>query len=219
MTSRGTDASRESVDATCTRDPAPEARRGERPADRPIAEPGAQHRRADPGAGRGGGFGWPLPATLTDRVLEAMLYAGHGSQQGARRKAEPDWAHIHHELRRPGVTLMLLWEEYRQREPDGYRYSRWCELYRAWEGRLSPTMRQAHPAGERMFVDYAGQTVDLVDPGTGEVRPAQIFVAVMGASNYTYAEATADAEAAGLDRRACPGARLHGRRASPTGAR
>ena len=86
---------------------------------------------------------------------------------------------------------MLLWEEYRQREPDGYGYSRWCELYRAWEGRLSPTMRQVHPAGERMFVDYAGQTVDLVDPGTGEVRPAQIFVAVMGASNYTYAEATA----------------------------
>ena len=137
------------------------------------------------------GLGWPLPATLTDRVLEAMLYAGNGRRQGERRKAEPDWAHIHHELRRPGVTLMLLWEEYRQREPDGYRYSRWCELYRAWEGRLSPTMRQAHPAGERLFVDYAGQTVDVVDPGTGEVRPAQIFVAVMGASNYTYAEATA----------------------------
>ena len=137
------------------------------------------------------GLRWPLPATLTDRVLEAMLYAGNGRRQGERRKAEPDWAHVHHELRRPGVTLMLLWEEYRQREPDGYGYSRWCELYRAWEGRLSPTMRQAHPAGERLFVDYAGQTVDVVDPGTGEVRPAQIFVAVMGASNYTYAEATA----------------------------
>ena len=67
------------------------------------------------------GLRWPLPATLSDRVLEAMLYAGHGSQQGARRKAEPDWAHVHHELRRPGVTLMLLWEEYRQREPDGYQ--------------------------------------------------------------------------------------------------
>ena len=83
------------------------------------------------------GLRWPLPATLTDRVLEAMLYAGHGRQQGARRKAEPDWAYVHHELRRPGVTLMLLWEESRQREPDGYRYSRWCELYRAWESRLS----------------------------------------------------------------------------------
>src|SRR6266480_3479507 len=136
------------------------------------------------------GLRWPLPATLTDRVLEAMLYAGHGSQQGARRKAEPDWAYVHHELRRPGVTLMLLWEEYRQREPGGYGYSRWCELYRGWEGRLSPTMRQAHPAGERMFVDYAGQTVDLIDGRTGEIRAAQIFVAVMGASNYIYAEAT-----------------------------
>jgi transposase len=136
------------------------------------------------------GLRWPLPATLTDRVLEAMLYAGHGSQQGVRRKTEPDWAHVHHELRRPGVTLMLLWEEYRQSEPSGYAYSRWCELYRAWEGRLSPTMRQAHPAGERMFVDYAGQTVDLIDGRTGEIRAAQIFVAAMGASNYTYAEAS-----------------------------
>src|ERR1700736_1839785 len=125
---------------------------------------------------------WPLPKTLSDRVLEAMLYAGHGSSQRARRKTEPDWAHVHHELRRPSVTLMLLWEEYRQAEPGGYGYSRWCELYRGWEGRLSPTMRQSHPAGERMFVDYAGQTVELVDGRTGEIRPAQIFVAVMGAS-------------------------------------
>lgn len=137
------------------------------------------------------GLSWPLPATLTDRVLEAMLYAGHGAQQGARRKAEADWSYIHHELRRPGVTLLLLWEEYRGRGPGGYGYSRWCELYRAWEGRLSPTMRQSHPAGERLFVDYAGQTVEVIDPATGEVRAAQIFVAAMGASNYTYAEATA----------------------------
>jgi transposase len=136
------------------------------------------------------GLRWPLPATLTDRVLEAMLYAGNGTAQGARRKVEADWAYIHHELRRPGVTLLLLWEEYRGREPGGYGYSRWCELYRAWEGRLSPTMRQSHPAGERMFVDYAGQTVDVIDPRSGEIRAAQIFVAAMGASNYTYAEAT-----------------------------
>lgn len=133
---------------------------------------------------------WPLPLTLTDRVLEAMLYAGAGVSQGWRRKAEPDWTHVHRELRRPGVTLMLLWEEYRTSEPGGYSYSRWCELYRAWEGRLSPTMRQSHPAGERMFVDYAGQTVELIDGRSGEIRKAQIFVAVMGASSYTYAEAS-----------------------------
>ncbi len=136
------------------------------------------------------GLSWPLAATLTDRVLEAMLYASNGARQGARRKAEPDWTYIHHELRRPGVTLLLLWEEYRGREPGGYGYSRWCELYRDWESRLSPTMRQSHPAGERLFVDYAGQRVDVIDGRTGEIRAAQIFVAAMGASNYTYAEAT-----------------------------
>jgi transposase len=134
------------------------------------------------------GLRWPLPATLTDRVLEAMLYAGHGPRQGEQGRAR--LGHVHHERRRPGVTLMLLWEEYRQRQPGGYGYSRWCELYRAWEGRLSPTMRQAHPAGERMFVDYAGQSVDLIDRRSGEIRPAQIFVAAMGASSYTHAEAT-----------------------------
>src|SRR3954453_21205970 len=113
------------------------------------------------------GLRWPAPATLSDRAVEAILCPGHGSRQSERRKAEPDWAHVHHELRRPGVTLMLLWEEYRQREPEGNGYSRWCELSRPWERRLSPTMRQAHPAGEPMFVDYAGQAIDVADPGTG----------------------------------------------------
>ena len=130
------------------------------------------------------GLVWPPPETLSKRVLEAMLYAGRSSKQGFRRKTEPDWTHVHRELRRTGVTLMLPWEA---AAPDGYGYSRWCELYRAWEGRLSPTMRQSHPAGERLFVDYAGQTVEIVD---GEVREAQVFVAAMGASSYTYAEAT-----------------------------
>jgi transposase len=135
------------------------------------------------------GLTWPLPERLTDGALEALLFAGAGAPPGQRRKAEPDWAAVHRELRRPGVTLMLLWEEYRAATPDGYQYSRWCELYRAWEGRLSPTMRQVHPAGERLFVDFAGQTVEVIDPATGEPRAAQVFVAVLGASNYTYAEA------------------------------
>ena len=135
-------------------------------------------------------LGWPLPVTLTDRVLEATLYASAGRPQGSLGKPESDWTYVHRELRRPGVTRMLLWEEYRQAEPDGYGYSRWCELYRAWEGRLSPTMRQVHPAGERMFVDYAGQTIEVIDGRSGEIRQAQIFVAVMGASSYTFAEAS-----------------------------
>jgi transposase len=93
-------------------------------------------------------------------------------------------------LRAGRERLLLLWEEYRASHVGGYGYSRWCELYRSWEGRLSPTMRQVHAAGERLFVDYAGQTVEEVDGSTGELRTAQVFVAVLGASNYTYAEAS-----------------------------
>jgi transposase len=137
------------------------------------------------------GLSWPLPPTLTEAALEAMLFAGAGIAPGTRRQAEPDWPAIHRERRRCGVTLMLLWQEYRTQQPKTYGYSRFCELYRDWESRLSPTMRQVHPAGERLFVDYAGQTVDVIDGATGEVRAAQIFVAVLGASSYTYAEATA----------------------------
>ncbi len=88
------------------------------------------------------------------------------------------------------MTLQLLWEEHRAAHPDGYGYSRFCELYRAWEGRLSPTMRQAHVAGEQLFVDYAGTTIEVVDGATGEVHACQLFVAALGASSYTYAEAT-----------------------------
>jgi len=88
------------------------------------------------------------------------------------------------------VTLSLLWEEYRAGHPEGYGYSRFCELYTRWEGKLSPVMRQRHPAGERLFVDYAGHTIEVIDPQTGEVRTAQLFVATLGASSYTFAEAT-----------------------------
>src|SRR3954451_801800 len=136
------------------------------------------------------GLSWPRPETVTDEVLEAALYAGRGLKPGSRRKPEPDWAQVHRELRRKGVTLMLLWEEYRAADPDGYQYSRWCELYRDWECRLSPTMRQVHPDGERLFVDYAGHTVAIIDPATGTVKAAQIFVAVLGASSYIFARAS-----------------------------
>ena len=135
------------------------------------------------------GLVWPLPEALTDAALEAMLFQPVG---GATRRvhAQPDWPTIHRELRRKDVTLALLWEEYRAAHPDGYGYSRFCELYRRWEGRLAPTMRQHHVAGERMFVDYAGATLPVIDAATGTVRQAQLFVAVLGASNYTFAEAT-----------------------------
>jgi transposase len=137
------------------------------------------------------GLNWPLPAEMTDSVLEAALFAAVGTKQGHRRYVEPDWAEIHRELRRKHVTLAMLWDEYIERHPDGYRYSRFCELYRGWASRLSVTMRQAHAGGDKLFVDYAGDTVPvIVDRLTGQVRPAQIFVAVLGASNFTYAEAS-----------------------------
>ena len=103
----------------------------------------------------------------------------------------PEWSEIYLELKRPGVTLQLLWDEYKAQHPeDGYQYSRFCQLYRQWRGRLDLSMRQVHKAGEKLFVDYCGQTVPVTDPSSGESYPAQIFVAVLGASNYTYAEAT-----------------------------
>src|SRR5947199_2672186 len=137
------------------------------------------------------GLGWPLPAEMTDTALEEQLFTAVGKKQGHRRQAEPDWAAVHRELKRKHVTLSIVWEEYIAGEPEGYRYSRFCELYRGWEGRLSVTMRQSHAAGEKLFVDYAGDGVPVVvDRLTGELRNAQIFVAVLGASSFTHAQAT-----------------------------
>jgi transposase len=137
------------------------------------------------------GLTWPLPDDIADSDLEAKLYKPAGTKQGHRRQDEPDWAAVHRELKRKHVTLSILWDEYIEQHPDGYRYSRYCELYRAWEGKLSVTMRQAHAGGEKLFVDYAGDTASVViDRLSGEIREAWIFVAVLGASNFTYAEAT-----------------------------
>jgi transposase len=136
------------------------------------------------------GLSWPLGDEVTDTVLEARMYRNAGKKQGHRQYAEPDWAWVHRELKRKHVTLSILWDEYIAQHPDGYRYSRFCDLYRSWEGKLSVTMRQSHAGGEKLFVDYAGDRVEVFDRLTGEARPAWIFVAVMGASSFTYAEAT-----------------------------
>jgi transposase len=136
------------------------------------------------------GLSWPLPEGLSDAELEVLLYRNAGKKQGHRRWPEPDWAAIHRELKR-NVTLTILWEEYIAAYPDGYRYSRFCELYRNFADRVPVTMRQSHAGGEKLFVDYAGDTVPVtVDRLTGATRPAQIFVAVLGASSFSYAEAT-----------------------------
>lgn len=135
------------------------------------------------------GLSWPLPADLSEEELEALLFPPRVSPTNAPRPL-PDWQAVHAELRRKGVTLFLLWEEYKGVHPDGYGYSRFCELYRQWAGKLPVWMRQEHKAGEKLFVDYAGMTMVVTDRETGKGREAQIFVATLGASNYTYAEAT-----------------------------
>jgi len=135
------------------------------------------------------GLTWPLDAGLTDTVLEQRLFTNCGTKQGHRRHEEPDWAAFHREMKRKHVTLSILWDEYIQQHPGGYRYSRFCDLYREWEAHLPVTMRQTHAAGERLFVDYAGDGVPVViDRLTGEIRKAQIFVAVLGASSFTFAQ-------------------------------
>ena len=135
------------------------------------------------------GLEWEQVETLDDDALERHLFPSTGVTT-ERRQALPDWSEVHQKLTRKGVTLSLLWQEYRERQPSGYGYSRWCERYRAWKQRLDVSLRQDYVGGEKLFVDYAGETMAVVDPTSGETRPAQIVVAVLGASNYTYAEAT-----------------------------
>ncbi len=134
------------------------------------------------------GLSWPLPPDLDDQALESLLYPPPPAPEGGR--PQPDWDYIHKELRRKGVTRFLLWQEYRASTSGGLQYSRFCERYQQWRGRQDPVMRQIHKAGEKLFIDYAGQKVPVTDRTTGEVRFAEVFVAVLGASSYLYCEAT-----------------------------
>lgn len=134
------------------------------------------------------GLSWPLPDDLDDTALENLLYPPVIVLDSPRPL--PVWADIHRELARKSVTLMLLWDEYKAQYPDGFQYSHFADLYRAYAKKLDISMRQIHHAGEKLFVDYCGQTVPVIDQSTGEVHACQVFVAVLGASNFTYAEAT-----------------------------
>ena len=128
---------------------------------------------------------------VTDEALERQLFGRAGVTQGQRRRAEPDWAALARELKRPGVTMTILWEEYRDVHPEGYGYSRFCDLLRGFERRLTPVMRQHHVAGEKAFVDYSGKRIGIADPTTGESpRGGDFRPGVLGASSCTYAEAT-----------------------------
>jgi transposase len=133
------------------------------------------------------GLDWPAVQALTDNALEAKLYPSVAS---ASERAMPDCAYIHVERRKTGVTLELLHLEYLEKHPNGFRYTQFCERYREWLDKRHLTMRQEHRAGEKFFVDYSGKRPHIVDPKNGEVIPVELFVAVLGASNYTFAEAT-----------------------------
>ncbi len=134
---------------------------------------------------------WPEVADWDEARLVAALIRKVPALPKQDRRPPPDFAAIHTELKQhKHLTLQLLWEEYRVEHPDGYRYSRFCELYQRWLRKQEVVLRQEHRAGEKLFVDYAGQTIPVKNSDTGEIHEAQLFVAVLGASNYTYAEAT-----------------------------
>ena len=137
------------------------------------------------------GLRWPHIAEWSeDQVMQAV--APLREKPGHRNQLpEPDYADLRHELQtNKHVTLQLLWEEYREKNPDGYRYSRFCDLYRGWLRIQEVVLRHEHRAGEKLFVDYAGDTIPIYQAAAGGMQPAEIFVAVLGASNYTYSEAT-----------------------------
>ena len=142
---------------------------------------------------RAAGVSWPLAEGWDEARLEEALYppAGGLGRPAKTQRPAPDFARVHQELQsHRRLTLLLLWEEYRQDHPDGYGYSRFSELYHRWRRYLDVVLRHEHKAGEKLFVDYAGDTIPIYDPKGGPERPASIFVAVLGASTYTYAEAT-----------------------------
>ncbi len=136
---------------------------------------------------------WPLADDWDDTRLERALFGSAPAPVIAVQRSLPDFAVVHEQLKKHRhVTLRLVWEEYRQTQPDGYGYSFFCELYQQWRRKLDVVLRQEHAAGEKLFVDWAGMTIPLHDPATGRISQASLFVAVLGASSYTYAEATGD---------------------------
>jgi len=133
------------------------------------------------------GLGWPIPDELGERELGRLLFPTQ-AVTGQRRFVEPDFLSLREELKDKGITKLLLWQEYRQQHPDnGYSYAQFCHRFKEWLARQKRSMRQIHLAGEKLFVDYCGPTLPVVNPDSGEIRFAQVFVAVLGASNYTFA--------------------------------
>jgi transposase len=146
-------------------------------------------------AARAAGVQWPLPENWDDRQIEQALFPQRPAPAVWRKHPEPDWPPILEELQKHrDLTLALIWQERRESDPAGYGYSRFCDLYRRWLNKRDLVLRHEHRAGEKMFVDYAGATIPIYDHQTGAVQAAAVFVAVQGASSYTFAEATAGQE-------------------------
>ena len=139
------------------------------------------------------GIHWPLPEGWEENRIEEALFGEQRRVEQPGERALPDFPALHDQLQRhPYLTLQLAWEEYWQGNPEGYRYSRFCELYQRWRGKQDVVLRQEYKAGEKGFVDWAGATIPVHDPVTGVIGPASLFVMVLGASSYTYVEATRD---------------------------
>jgi transposase len=141
------------------------------------------------------GITWPLPEDWDEARIEAMVFPRRAPTIAEHNPARtsPDFGAIHEQLRSSKyVTLQLLWEEYQQGNAEGYRYSRFCELYQRWRSKLDVVLRQEHKAGEKMFVDWAGATIPVWDRHTGLPWQSALFVATLGASSYTWSEATRD---------------------------
>ena len=136
------------------------------------------------------GLSWPLPEAMTDTELESLLYPAAESSSARPKRPLPDWENVRSELSRKHVTRRLVWEEYREAQPEGVRYSQFCERYRQWLRHVDPVMRIERKAAEKLFVDWSGDSIGVIDPVTGEIHQTQLFVAVLGASSYLYAEAT-----------------------------
>ena len=160
------------------------------------------------------GITWPVPEGIDDAELERRLFPV--ADDSATRRPAIDWPAIQRELKRRGVTLALLWQEYLAEHANGYSYTRFCELYGEWRKHLSATMRQTHVAGEKLFVDWAGDTIGVVDPATGEVRNARIFVAALGRIELHVRRGALDGDAVRLDR--CARQRVRGDRRRAAGA-
>jgi len=139
---------------------------------------------------RNAGLTWPFLPELDDTALGSLLYPSAAKAVPRAKRQMPPMEYIHGELKKKGVTLQLLWYEYKRANPEGYQHSQFSELYRRWAGKLDLSLRQEHRAGQKLFVDYAGDTIPVINPETGEIFQAQIFIAVLGASNYTFVEAS-----------------------------